>query len=651
MKQHSHKSVWLPLMIITLVILSACQPSPTAEVSTPTPADSVPTPTALPSQTLDSRSLTICLGDEPTTLYPYGSLNSAARSVLSAIYDGPMDLIDYKYIPVILDKIPSLEDGDAQVAAINVSDGDLVLDTDGEVVSLDTGVQIRPSGCRNDDCAITYDGSSEIEMDQMVVTFTMLEGLMWSDGEPLTAGDSVYSFGLASDEETPVSKFLIDRTQVYEVADDITIQWWGLPGYIDPDYYTNFWMPLPQHAWEDFSADDLLQVDVSTRTPLGWGPYIVQDWQPGESIQLIRNLNYFRADNELPRFDELTFLFMPDTNTALTALVDGTCDLLDSSVRLDGQVSLLQQMQTDEQAQLITARSDIMEWLSFGITPASYDDGYRSTGLNPDRPDIFGDERTRQAIAVCLDRQKVVDTVLFGLSRVPDTYLSFDHPLHNGNLQTYQFDPASGRQILERVGWVDHDDDPSTPRQALGVTNVPNGTPLILDYLTTSATQRRQVVEIFAESLSECGVGLNPMFYSASDFYAQGPTGPLFGRSFDLAQYALGVDTIEPQCGWFTTSQTPTEANNWVGTNVSGFSDPEFDSVCEQALDVLPNEPQYTSHQQAQSIFASTLPSIPLYMRLRLAATRFDFCGFTLDSSSPYALANLESFDYGDGCR
>jgi len=637
------------IFILMIVTLSACAPQ-----ATQTPVvQSVPTeePTPLPTLEPVSRSLTICLGDEPTTLYTYGSLNSAARSVLSAIYDGPMDTVGYGYEPVILEKIPNLADGDAQVNPVVVNNGDLVLDTNGEVLSLDAGIQVRPSGCRNDNCAITYDGSSDIQMDQMVVTFTMLEDLMWSDGEPLTADDSVFSFYLASDDATPVNKFLIERTQIYEAADDVTIQWWGMPGYIDPDYYTNFWTPLPEHVWDQFSPDDLLDVDVSTRTPLGWGPYLIEDWTPGESIQLARNLNYFRIDSGLPKFDELTFLFMPDANTAMTALVDGTCDVLDPSIHLDGQVGLLQQMQTDEQAQLFTAQSDVMEWLAFGIRPASYDDGYNSTGVNPDRPDIFGDVRTRQAIAYCLDRQTVVSTVLFGLSLVPDSYLPFDHPLHNGNLQTYQFDPASGREILERVGWLDHDDDPSTPRQAVGVSKVPAGTPLILDYLTTSATQRRQVVEIFAQSLAECGVGLNPIYFSASDFYAQGPTGPLFGRQFDLAQYAIGVNTAEPQCSWFTTVQTPNEANNWIGTNVSGFSDSDFDTACEQALQVLPNEPEYTLHQQAQATFASTLPSIPLYMRLKIAATRNDFCGFSLDASTSYALADLEAFDYGDGCQ
>ena len=303
---------------------------------------------------------------------------------------------------------------------------------------------MRPSGCRGDDCAVTYDGSSALQMDQMVVTFTMLEGLTWSDGEPLTSDDSIYSFQLASADATPGSKFLIDRTASYEAADDHTLQWWGKPGFIDPDYYTNFWMPLPKHAWSEFSPADLLRVDVSSRMPLGWGPYIIDKWDPGKSLHFVKNLNYFRSDTGLPKFDELTFLIMPDENKALSALVDGTCDVLDPSVQLDGQVGLLQQMQNDKQAQLLTAKTMIMEWLGFGIVPASYDDG--SITPDKDRPDIFGDVRTRQAIALCLDRKKVVDTVLFGLSDVPDSYLPAEHPLHNSNVQTYDFDPARGNQ-------------------------------------------------------------------------------------------------------------------------------------------------------------------------------------------------------------
>ena len=642
MKKHLIKAL-TGLFIFTL-ILPACTPQVTEIpiiVETATPPAPLATPTPV------TRSLKVCLGDEPNTLYPYGSLNSSARSVLSAIYDGPMDVVEYGYEPIILEKIPNLEDGDAQVGPIAVNAGDEVVDSSGNLVLLGTGAKVRPSGCRSDDCAITYDGSSSIQMDQLVVTFTLLEGLLWSDGQPLTVNDSIFSFQLASNDNTPVSKFLVDRTAIYEAADDYTIQWWGKPGFIDPDYYTNFWMPLPQHAWSESPPADLLHLEVSSRMPVGWGPYIIDEWEAGKQIHLVKNMNYFRAGSGLPKFDELTYLIFEDTNAAMTALLDGTCDVLDPSIRLDGQVGLLQQMEQDGQAQLLIAQTKTMEWLGMGIVPASYDNGFNA---KQDRPDFFGDKRTRQAIALCLDRKKVMDTVLFGLSQVPDSYLPSDHPLHNGNIQNYEFNPTAGSQILDDVGWLDHDNDPSTPRQSFGVTNVPAGTALILKYATSSATQRHQVAEILTQSLAQCGVGLTTVFYSATEFYAQGPLGPLFGRQFDLAAYSIDVNSLEPQCSWFTTSQIPSDENQWVGTNVSGYQNPLFDAACAKASQSLSTDPEYNFHQEAQAIFASDIPSVPLYLRLKVAATRPDFCKFDLDPSSSSALANIEEFDYGAAC-
>lgn len=634
----------LILVLIIALTLPACTPQVTEIPVLPeTPTTESPLITPTPA----ARILNVCLGEEPTTLYPYGNLNPAARSVLSAIYDGPMDVSDYGYESIILEKVPNLGDGDAQVSPISVNAGDEIVNSSGDVVLLSTGTKVRPSGCRSDDCAIQYDGSSNIEMDQMVVNFTLLKGLLWSDGEPLTASDSIYSYGLASNDDTPVSKYIVDRTATYEAADEQTIQWWGKPGFIDPEYYTNFWMPLPEHAWSESPPADLPKLEISSQLPVGWGPYIIDEWEAGKSIHFIKNLNYFRAGSGLPKFDELNFIIYPDPDAALSGLIDGTCDVLDPSVRLDGKVGLLQQMQIDQRATLLTAQTMVMEWLSFGILPASYDNGY---SIKDDRPDIFGDKRMRQAIALCLDRQKVVDTVLFGFSQVPDTYIPADHPLHNGNVQTYTFNPQSGNEILEQIGWLDQDKDPTTPRQAANVTSVPTGTPLVLNYFTSSATQRHQVADIFTQSLAQCGIGLNVIYNTASEFYAQGPDGPLFGRKFDLAEYAIGVNSLQPQCNWFTTSQVPAEANQWVGTNVSGYKNQQFDVACATASRSLPGDPEYNLHQEAQAIFASDLPALPLYLRLKVAAARPDFCGFVLDPSSSSALADIETFDYGDTC-
>src|SRR5215510_5847185 len=122
-------------VFLILLVLSACAPQATeVPVLSSTPTASQPTPIVTPTPV--SRSLNICLGEEPNTLYPYGSLNSAARSVLSAIYDGPMDVVEYGYEPIILEKIPNIDDGDAQVSPIAVGVGDQVVDASGNLVTL-----------------------------------------------------------------------------------------------------------------------------------------------------------------------------------------------------------------------------------------------------------------------------------------------------------------------------------------------------------------------------------------------------------------------------------------------------------------------------------------------------------------------------------
>jgi peptide/nickel transport system substrate-binding protein len=85
--------------------------------------------------------------------------------------------------------------------------------------------------------------------------------------------------------------------------------------------------------------------------------------------------------------------------------------------------------------------------------------------------------------------------------------------------------------------------------------------------------------------------------------------------------------------------------------NVSGYSNPAFDAACGSALQSLPDEVGYApSYRDAQTIFADDLPSIPLYWRLKVAASRPDLCNFQLDPTAASALWNIEGFDYGTAC-
>ena len=628
-------------------ILSACSGgSPTATV-TASPVDSEPAPakqaTPLP-KTL--RALTICLEQEPNTLYLNDNPNPAALSVLEAIYDGPLDSRDYDYQPVILQKTPSLADGDATIESIPVAEGDWVIDATGNKIELIQGSRIYPSGCQDISCIATFKKDSSLLMDQMVVNFSFLSDLRWADGVPLTADDSVYAFDLAIASKDPASEYLLSRTESYEAADVLTTTWRGLPGYRDNSYATNFWQPMPYHAWSEFSAAELVDSDVASRFPIGWGAYVVEDWIPGESITLLKNPLYYRADEGLPKIDILQFRFIADPNAAIAALLEGECDLLDPSISLDEQVALLQQLEASGQIQFYATERMSLESLHIGIIPASYDDG---TVSSKDRPRLLSNPKTREALALCLDRQEVVDSVLHGLATVPDSYIPNAHPLYTSSINLYSYSSAEGSELLHDIGWRDLDNDPSTPRTAYNVEDIPIGTPLELEYITTTSMRRRQASEILAASLQECGIGVNLHYLTPEEFYAPGPEGILFGRNFDLAQFAMGTESLVPRCDWFTTASIPNLGNDWVGENLSGFSNKIYDIACKNASFTLPNDSTYKeNYQETLAIYAEELPAIPLYPYLRVTASRADFCGFDLNPSSKNPLWNVEEFDYGN---
>jgi peptide/nickel transport system substrate-binding protein len=566
--------------------------------------------------------------------------------VLAAIYDAPYDIINYEYKPAILEQIPSVSEGGAQISPLPVSTGDEVVDAQGNLTRLETGSRVRPAGCRDGSCVIAYDGQSPLSMDQMFVEFKMNPELLWSDGTPVTADDSVFAYEIAKDEATPGSKYVFDRTQSYEAADDATVQWWGKPGFVDPTYNTNFWTPLPKRIWEQLTPEELLTSDLSARTPMGFGPYVIKEWNE-DTLRLVKNPYYYRSAEGLPKFSELIFRIVPDTDTAMTALIEGRCDLIDSTVSLDSQVSLLREMDARGQARFFSGQTPTMEWLTFGIVHSSYDDGANDI----DRPDFFRDPRMRQAVAYCIDRQSIVDNVLFGLAPVPDTFVSSDHPLHASDLTPYPYDPAKGMQILDTIGWRDHDNDPSTPRHAQGVPRVAQSAELKFNYYTSSSNQRRQIGEIFAQSLRGCGIGVELLHVSQLELYAEGPLGPLFGRNFDLAEYAMATLDFQPACMRFSSSEVPMEANHWVGTNLSGYQNPTFDAACAFARQSTPDESAYAdNYRLTQTIFAQDLPAIPLFNRIETAATRPDFCNFSLDPTAATDLYAIELFDYGDSC-
>jgi peptide/nickel transport system substrate-binding protein len=613
---------------------------------------------------VEPRTLVICQGQQPDTLYPYGGSMLAMSHVLEALYDGPVDARTFAYQPIILAKLPSLADGDAVINVVDVVAGDLVVDDAGNVGALAADMVVRPAGCNAPDCAITWDGTAALQMDQMAVTFQLLPGLTWSDGTPLTSADQLYSFVLNADPDTPIGKYLVEHTAAYVAPDELTTVWTGLPGYKDATYFLNTWTPYPEHLWGQYSPADLVtEVDAQSLW-LGWGPYVMTEWVKGDHITMTKNPNYFRASEGLPKFETLVYRFgNENSNSAIAGILAGECDIVDQTTGLEDQSELLLELQAAGQINATFITGTTYEHADFNIRPVETGyDGF--AGLDTDGNGVgpFGDIRLRHAVAMCMDRQAVVDTVFYGQSITIDTYIPPEHPLFNPENTSWPYDPAAAGVLLDEIGWLDADGDPATPRVSTGVEGVPDGTLLQFFYETTSATQRMQATQIMAESALACGMQMDLGYYPASEWFADGPDGKLFGRKYDLGQFAW-LTGVQPACDLFITSQIPgdptltnedgtaTYPSGWGGQNNSGYSNPEYDAACLGAIQSLPGQESYdANHLLAQKIFSEELPIVPLYLRLKLAATRPDMCNFFMDPTANSEMWNIEEFDYGTSC-
>jgi peptide/nickel transport system substrate-binding protein len=637
----------LPLYLLVLaLILSSCKSQPTAppiDINPTTPATLLPTATFTP-EPAPPRVLTICLGQEPDSLFVYGDSSLAARSVREAIYDGPYDLLGFEVSPVILEEKPTLANGGATLESVQVQPSDQVVDARGNIVNLGEGIDFIPFGCSEAECAQTFSGDEPVTMDQLSVRFTLRSGVLWSDGQPLRASDSVYSYEVAGELFPGVRPDLVRYTSSYQALDESTVEWRALPGYRDATYTTNFFTPLPEHLWVEIPPDGLMTAELSTRTPMGWGPYVIDEWVAGDHISLKKNSNYFRADERLPRFDFLVYRFVSNTEEALEALEVGECDLIDETALIEAQLSDLTAMEDSGLLALEYETGTAWEHVDFGISPS-----------NPDQLSFFQIKEVRQAIAMCIDRVAIADQLYGGGSQVPDTYVHPLHPLYAVGVEQYGFDPQAASMLLASAGWEDVDGDPETPRLAQGVSGILDGTPLEFTYQTLIGDQREQVAQAIQASLKLCGVKLNLDFVEWDALFAPGPDGSIFGRKFDMAQFAW-TNSLKPPCFLYSSEEIPGPypdfAKGWGGANATGYSNPEFDLACEQARNSLPDQPEHAeAHRRAQEIFADDLPAIPLYLHLKYAAARPDLCGLILDPSASSAVWNLEEFDYGSACE
>lgn len=234
-----------------------------------------------------------------------------------------------------------------------------------------------------------------VSEDGLTYTFNLHENVTWHDGEPFSSNDVKYTFDTVIQEEGVSAHYF---TTVKEVTcpDENTVVF----TLTDPTppllTYLTYVYILPAHLYE---GTDWLD-NPANQTPVGTGAFKFVEHNKGTSITLEAYDDYFLGR---PEIDKLIFKIIPDGNTLVQAYLNGEVDIIDLADAIDP--SAMPSLENLEG--------------TFIDTMISADRQYLVTNLSKEP---WSDLRVRQAVAMCLDRQQMVDLAHKGYAEVAEGF-------------------------------------------------------------------------------------------------------------------------------------------------------------------------------------------------------------------------------------
>ncbi|HEX8681931.1 MAG TPA: ABC transporter substrate-binding protein, partial [Ardenticatenaceae bacterium] len=546
-------------------------PAVTTDVATPPPVltpSSVPeaAEVAAPTEAVEApaeKTMTICFASEPNTLL-WNESALITQAVLEAVQEPAVEAREYSYIPNLVEKLPSFLDGDATLQEVTIAEGDTFLDADTDsVLTLTAGMTESFSLNQLEGEALyveQWDGSPLTTVQQSA-QWTFVEGLTWQDGTPVTSRDSVFAWEMARDPDySGQDRYIAERTASYEALDEHTVRWTGLPGLSDPNYVINAWTPRPSHLYEGMMWAEITADEQANQAPLSYGPYTIDEWVLHQEIRLSPNPYHFRG---APPLDGVTIRFVDDTNQIIAMLASGECDMGLQDALFENSLPLVRGFEEQGLLRVEAVAGMTFEHLDFNLQPAEGYTGAAATLRDDQGSLLFQNVAFRRAIAHCMDREALIDQTTNGAAFVQHSYLTEEHPLYPGDeaISIYEFDPEAGRELLAGLGWEDTNGD--------GIVNDAAGTRLAFTIGTRQNPLREAVTQIVqAQLLEHCGIEVNTELLG-SEFFADGPEGPVFGRNYDVAEFAW-LSGPEPPCNLYISTQIPNEEHGWGASNNTG---------------------------------------------------------------------------------
>lgn len=338
-------------------------------------------------------TLVFAMAQEPDILGPMGVM--AAAGVVHNIVFGDVTPFTDKWqrIPLMVEKLPTLKDGDWQV----------------------------------------------LPNKKMRVTWKLKRGFTWHDGRPVTALDWRFTYGMMRNPLVPsIARFVLNKVDNILVPnpDDpytMVVQWNELWPFAGTQPFGQNYV-LPRHILErPYLANPAqLKAHPYWRQPVGAGPYRITEWVAGSHMSFEA---YDRYAPGAPAIKKMTLRFILDSTVLQANVISGSVDATDIN-----NFSCLQMEQIAQRNPRVEAHHrEAMVW--------------ERIDFNND--DVWlKDKRVRQAIGHALDRKAIAEVSCSGGRQpVAHSWMAPGHPAANPNVKKYEYDPAKARTLLAEAGF------------------------------------------------------------------------------------------------------------------------------------------------------------------------------------------------------
>ena len=421
---------------------------------------------------------------------------------------------------------------------------------------------------------LTYDENASVKLelaksyefsDNKTLIFHLRKDVFWSDGERFSAKDVVFTYKsiLSPQVSTPYASSF-EHVEKLEALDDFTLK----ITYKYPYFKAlETWMIgiLPEHILKN---ENSLMTSSFNQNPIGVGMFTLKDFSISSDFILEANKNYFLGS---PKLDRIVYHFVPDMATEFLMLKSGELDV-------GGITPLQAKRQIDDK---FREKYDIHESISHS---------YSYVGFNLKSPK-FQNDKVREALSLAIDRQEIVDILLFGEGVVcagpflPGT-LAF-----NSEVEAPKRDVKRAKELLKEAGYDEKN-------------------PLIFE-LATNTGPRIYIAQILQRQLKEAGVKMSIRVMEWQAFLSM----VINPRKFDafLMSWSLG---IKPDAYDIWHS----ESDKIGGFNIVGYKNEEVDRLIKQAEKTIDEKEFGKTYRKVFELIAKDNPYLFLFIPKKLTA-------------------------------